>query len=205
MNIIFDLDGTLIDSSERLYRLFQHLVPESTLTKDEYWNKKRNKIGHQQILEERFPMVDFEDFQRRWLGLIETEGYLSFDLCYPDTIETLKRLSLSSSLYLLTARQSEENLKRELKKPNISDYFCQLYVTTSKYSKKELLTELMAEKTELFCCEDLFISDMGKDIQLGKSLNFTTIAVAHGFMSKEKLMEYSPDYCVNRLSEILRG
>ena len=105
MNIIFDLDGTLIDSSERLYRLFQHLVPESTLTKDEYWNKKRNKIGHQQILEERFPMVDFEDFQRRWLGLIETEGYLSFDLCYPDTIETLKRLN-SVRISTLTKRSA---------------------------------------------------------------------------------------------------
>lgn len=203
MNVIFDLDGTLIDSSERLYRLFQYLIPESTLTKTEYWNKKRNKIGHQQILEQSFPAVDFFDFQRRWLNLIETENYLAFDICYPDTIETLRQLSSSSSLYLLTARQSEENLMRELRRLEIADYFHQIFVTGNRYSKKELLAKIMTEKPGLLGLGDIFVSDMGKDIQLGNEQNFVTIAITHGFMSRERLTEYSPDYCVDRLSDIL--
>ena len=36
MNIFFDLDGTLLDSKERLYYLFQHLVPECKFSFEEY-------------------------------------------------------------------------------------------------------------------------------------------------------------------------
>lgn len=204
MNIIFDLDGTLIDSSERLYQLFQYLIPQSTLTKSEYWNYKRNKIGHQQILEERFSSIDFIAFNKRWLDLIETEEYLALDKCYPDTIESLEHLSISSSLYLLTARQSEKNLLRELKRLKIKDYFRRIYVTANKCGKEELLSKIMIEEPGLFDSGDIFVSDMGRDIKLGNKEKFVTIAITHGFMSKEKLIEYSPAYCVDRLVEILR-
>ena len=69
--IIFDLDGTLIDSSERMYRLFQDLVPESTFSKEEYWKLKRNKINHKVLLQMYFPDMDFEEFNKKWLSLIE--------------------------------------------------------------------------------------------------------------------------------------
>ena len=49
MNIVFDFDGTIIDASERLYRLFQDLVPRSALSKEAYWALKRNKINHNMI------------------------------------------------------------------------------------------------------------------------------------------------------------
>ena len=58
MNLIFDLDGTLIDSRNRLYQLFQRLVPESTLSFEEYWKLKRNKISNKDILIHRFCFKD---------------------------------------------------------------------------------------------------------------------------------------------------
>ena len=54
MNIFFDLDGTLIDSRLRLYKLFQDLVSSSNLTFSDYWNLKRNKISHKKILTTKF-------------------------------------------------------------------------------------------------------------------------------------------------------
>jgi len=48
--VFFDLDGTLPDSRERLYRLFCELVPESRLSFDKYWALKRRKQDHKTIL-----------------------------------------------------------------------------------------------------------------------------------------------------------
>ena len=71
MIYIFDLDGTLIDSSERMYRLFCDLIPACSLTKNEYWNYKRNKINHKKLIEMLYPQVSFEEFNDRWMPLIE--------------------------------------------------------------------------------------------------------------------------------------
>jgi phosphoglycolate phosphatase len=73
MNIFFDLDGTIFDSKERLYRLFQELVPQSNLTFEEYWSLKRNKIGHKTIIANYFKDIDFIQFEKKWMELIETK------------------------------------------------------------------------------------------------------------------------------------
>lgn len=203
MNIIFDLDGTLIDASERMYRLFQKLVPQSALTKNEYWGKKRNKINHQQLLEKEFPEIDFNEFNREWLSEIEKNYFLKMDCCYKDTIFTLHELRKNNNLYLLTSRQSKKNLFKELEHLKLIEFFDKIFVTEALKSKLDLLQAEMNINPGKIRSGDWFISDMGKDIQMGKNLNFFTIAISHGFMSKEKLLEYNPDRCVDELSELL--
>ena len=193
---IFDLDGTLVDASERLYKLFQFLVPESKLTKKEYWDFKRDKVGHQMILERLFPNHSFDEFNKRWLGLIEAPEYLAMDSLYPDTIETLERLGQNCELVLLTARQSKENLFAELERLEIKKYFSKILVTEAKTDKAALLGGLD------FCGEDFFVSDMGKDIAVGNAAGLRTIAVTHGFMSGERLAEYKPARLVGELGEL---
>ena len=58
MIFIFDLDGTLIDSSERMYMLFCELVPECKLSKNEYWDYKRDKVNHKVLLERLYADIN---------------------------------------------------------------------------------------------------------------------------------------------------
>lgn len=193
---IFDLDGTLIDASERLYRLFQYLVPESKLTKEEYWSLKRDKINHQMILERYFPKYLFDDFNSKWLSLIEQSEYLNLDCLYIDTIEVLEKLSSENELILLTARQSKENLYKELEKLGIKQYFSHILVTENKCTKEDLLKQIS------FDGQDYFVSDMGKDIAIGNKVGLRTIAITHGFMNREKLEEYEPWKIIGNLEEL---
>ncbi len=195
---IFDFDGTLVDSSERLYKLFKFLVPESTFTKEEYWALKRNKINHQMILSQYFPQYSFEDFNKKWLHLIEQPEYLRLDFCYTDTIKVLDELSVLNDLYLLTARQYKINLFSELDRFDIKKYFKQVFVTENTYSKEDLLNQIP------FTAKDYFISDMGKDIALGNKAHLQTVAISHGFMSRNKLIEYKPKQIITNLSELIQ-
>lgn len=200
MNVIFDLDGTLVDSSERLFRLFQELVPESQFTKKQYWDLKRNKVNHKMILENYFPKYDFYDFNQKWLDRIELEEYLNMDLVYPDTIPVLDVLRKKYNIVLLTARQSREKLLHELDRLEISFFFNRIYVTEAKTTKKDLLinSDVMIGK------DDFFISDMGKDIIEGKELGIQTVGITHGFMNEEKMKEYSPQFLISNLSQLLK-
>ena len=203
MNLIFDLDGTLIDSSNRMYTLFQELVPQSNLTKEEYWGLKRDKVNHKKLLEKFYPEVDFEDFNSRWMSMIEEERFLIMDTNYPDTVEVLDTLARKNKLYLLTARQSEEGLKKELNRLGLDRFFTEILTTAGKTPKDVLLDSFMDSNPKTFCSDDWFISDMGADILTGKSKGFRTIGITHGFMNDTRLKEYAPDYIVNELRELV--
>lgn len=203
MRYIFDLDGTLIDSSERMYRLFCELIPESTLTKEEYWSYKRDKVNHKKLIEMLYPHIPFDVFERKWMQLIEADTYLCMDQNYADTIEVLSLLyDRGHELYLLTARQYKDGLLKELTRLGIIDFFDCIMTTEGKYTKEDILRKYSLNNNELLIADNIFISDMGKDIELGNKFGFYTIAITHGFMSEEKLMEYNPKRIIHELSEI---
>lgn len=205
MIYIFDLDGTLIDSSERMYRLFCELIPQCTLSKDEYWAYKRNKVNHKNLLMMKYPEVDFVSFENKWLKLIEAGRYLDMDQNYNDTLEVLRILKEKGhKLYLLTARQSETGLLAELRKLRLADFFEQIITTENKTTKEEILVRYAANEKLLIEKDNVFVSDMGKDIQLGNQYGYHTVAITHGFMSEERLKEYMPNEIIDELSELLK-
>lgn len=203
MKVIFDLDGTLIDVSERMYRLFQALVPQSLLSKNEYWELKRDKISHEILLNKYFPEISFEYFNSKWMKAIETEEYILMDKNYSDTIDVLRRLSNKFNLYLLTSRQLKCELQRELEKLMLKKYFTDILVTERKYSKKELLTQYIKKDVNFLKDVKYFIGDVGEDIMLGNSFDLTTVAITHGFMNRPRLEEYQPKYIIDSLTELL--
>ena len=202
MNILFDLDGTLIDSSERMYRLFSELVPESGLTKEEYWQLKRNKISHRILFEMFFPKRDFAAFEKEWLNFIESDKYLCMDQLYPDTIEILRYLNQEHALYLVTSRQLRQELMEEMKRLGILSYFLDVLVTEGKENKEQLLQRYAQMHPFFHKPSNVLVSDMGKDVYVGKTLGYRTIAITHGFMDRKILAGYMPECIIDKLSEL---
>ena len=198
--IFFDLDGTLIDASERLYSLFQFLVPHSKLTKKEYWNLKRHKNSHKMILSQLFSYDEnfIAQFEKKWMHLIEADEFLIKDVLYPGVREVLSALRNTYSLYVVTARQFSEKVDEELRRLGILDFFEAIFVTKQKVSKEELI------RTHFYpTSNDIFVGDTGKDVQTAKACGIQSIAVAHGFMDKEVLKTYQPDLIIKNIKEIL--
>jgi len=196
MKIFFDLDGTLIDSRERLYRLFQHLVPASDLSFDDYWNDKRNKNDHGKILKSKFSfsIEDIDRFQKSWMEEIELPKWLAYDKPFDGVTEFLADLKKQYDLYLVTARQFEKRTLMQLADYGWSDLFKQVFVTAQKSEKIDLIKNAVVTDGD-----DWFVGDTGKDIEVGKGLNIQTAAVLSGFLNKEKLMEYNPDIIINNV------
>jgi phosphoglycolate phosphatase len=191
MNIFFDLDGTLIDSKLRLYKLFQFLVENSNLTYDEYWELKQQKISNQMILVTRFGYSEsmIQAFIERWMQLIEHEDFLKFDRVIDGVEKVLDILQQQADLYICTARQHKQLTLKQLEKLGLNEFFLQVFVTEQKQSKNELISKNVSNLS----ASDWFIGDTGHDIQVGKKLNIKTCAVMSGFLAGEVLTEYQPD------------
>jgi phosphoglycolate phosphatase len=198
-NIFFDLDGTLLDSRERLYNLFQDLVPDSGLSFNDYWNLKRNKISHKEILTTRFSysLDAFKMFEQTWLRKIELPEWLSLDKPFEGVTDFLENLSKTHSLYLVTARQFKDQAFQQVSQYGWQHIFNEVYVTNGVQDKFELIAGSV--KTNAV---DWFVGDTGKDIQTGKKLGMKTAAVCSGFLSKEKLLEYKPDLIASSVTEL---
>lgn len=189
-NIIFDLDGTLIESRPRLYQLFQYMVPSSKLTFDEYWQYKRAKITHKQILQNLFSytLKDVGEFENEWLTRIELPEWLILDKPFDGVSDYLKRLSRPYKLFIVTARQSERMALEQISQFGWLEIVEKVLVTGQKQDKYDLIKNKL-----ILNREDWFVGDTGKDIQTGKKLCVNTAAVLSGFLSKESLLQYDPD------------
>ncbi|MEO7561810.1 MAG: HAD hydrolase-like protein [Ferruginibacter sp.] len=197
-NIFFDLDGTLIDSKQRLYQLFTDLSGQTTLNFEEYWGCKRAKQTNQAILKN---MLHFSDervtkFSSTWMRLIEDEKYLAMDTLFSDTISSLECLKTFAHLYVVTARQFEQKAIIQLTHLGIESYFKKILVTEQKQSKTDLIRTVNTP-----ALYSLIIGDTGEETNTGKELNMITVSVLTGFRNKEVLQTYKPDYIFNDLTD----
>ncbi len=200
MNIIFDFDGTLIDSKERLFKLFSFLVPESELNFEDYWTLKKKGIGHAEILEKKFKFQsnDIQQFQIKWHQEIEQPKWINYDTPILGVEDKLMSLFENHQLHLVTARQSYETAINQINKFQWNKYFKSILVTKQEKEKSQLILENIEIKKE-----DWIIGDTGKDILTGKTLQINTAAVLTGFLSEEKLKSYNPDIIIDSVANFM--
>jgi len=190
MNLIFDLDGTLIDSRLRLYRLFQHLIPKSNLTFKAYWELKQDKISNVTILASEFGFDEaaIARFVCNWMANIESPEMLALDTNLPGMHGALDRLRKEAKLHVCSARQHRQLAIEQIDSMGLLPYFDSVMVTEQRLSKEELIASVTGLGPD-----DWVIGDTGKDIQVGQALGIKTCAVLSGFLSEKRLKPYGPD------------
>ena len=193
MNIFFDLDGTVIDSQKRLFKLFCDITGQKFLDFDDYWELKRALYGHNYILANYLGFKEKEvlSFNKAWMEQIEKYRYLELDKLFPFTNSFLKNLVANNiNIHIVTARQSRYMATKQLNDLGISKYFKTILVTEALVSKESLVKTsgiVLSEK-------DIFVGDTGLDIQTAQSLKICSVAVLTGFRNRSMLKKYKPDY-----------
>ena len=198
--LFFDLDGTVWDSRERVYRLFCDLAGP-VMDRDEYWTEKRNKITNGQLLERYCGYDDsgIKDFESAWLSMIEKPEYLSLDRTFDFTIPTLEYCTAKKhEIYFVTLRQSADAVKRELRDKGLLRFCKECLVSEGRATKAELVRSHRINAG----VNDFFIGDTGVDILAGKELGVSTVAVLSGFRNEQVLRSYGPDHIINDISNI---
>ena len=199
MSIFLDLDGTLVNSQGRLYRLFCLLCPECTLSYDEYWEIKRSRISQADMLKKYYGYDDdkVSKFHRDWLSHVEDNDAVETDFPVEGISEWLSSIAKMHKLYLLTARQKPELVELQIERFGWKCFFSGLIVTRQSKSKCD------AVQTSIGPVEGgAMVGDTGEDIRTAKELGLRSLAVGWGVLSPEILKEYKPDYLAERIEDL---
>jgi phosphoglycolate phosphatase len=203
MHIFTDLDGVLIDTTDRSYNVYAAYLLEQgrqPLPKTEFVAAKRMKIPNSEILEKTESADLLEDFTNAWREHIETPETIVFDILFPGAKETLLKLSSRFPITLITLRKNQKILLKELSDLGIKDLFTAILIGKEEEKRHEGKVALLAPLTHP---HDVMIGDSETDIRTGKALHLTTIAVSSGWRTNELLRAESPDYLVERIEDVL--
>ena len=197
--LFFDIDGTLWDSRERLYRLYGDLSGDP-ISFDNYWAAKRRKVSNEELLRKYLGCDDkrrIEDFTSSWMSKIESEQYLKLDIPFDFTRSTLTYFrERKFEIYYVTLRQSRAAVIKELESNNLYEFCDACLVSEGRKDKAELVRASGIYVGH----DDFFVGDTGMDINAGKALGARTVGVLSGFRDKEVLSTYNPDYILDNIS-----
>ena len=205
MTIFFDLDGPILDVSEKYYRVYNEILRKKgfqVLTKEKYWDAKRNKLPEEKILSLTDVRINYNDYRDKRITLIETERYLKYDILQHNAEKVLEALTKKFKLVLVTLRRSKHQLYKELKYFQIYQHFSDILSSGIQIKprwkiKHDLIVQYMEQGENN---NHILIGDTETDIESGKHLGFTTISITNGIRN-EKILGYSnPDHMYSSIS-----
>lgn len=214
--IIFDLDGTLIDSVPDLTRSLNEMLEQfsgvkyddstvhSWLGNGAQTLVKRALLGKVDVEEESIDSSLFEAalalFLKRYSANVCEDTRL-----YPHVVESLEKLSDKGYKMAIVTNKPIAFVSPILEKLEIASYFEALLGGDSLSKKKPDPAPLLyiCEKFSITPQEAVMVGDSKNDIEAAKHAKMDSIAVSYGYNYGENIENYMPNVVISDFKEIV--
>jgi len=204
--ILFDLDGTIVDSKEAYFEAARRAF--ATTGKETADIKVMIEIPKR--LEQNMPIndlingIDLDRFLQTYLKAYY-EATASMTEPFPNIADTLKKLSEKVKLALTTRRHvPTKEVIRQLEEFGLAKYFQKVMTALDTLNPKpspEALLEC-SKQLKVKACECVVVGDSVVDIRAGKNAGAKTVAVLSGIFSREELEKEKPDLILRNVKEL---
>lgn len=203
--LLFDFDGTLLDTNELIIQTFLHVLD----------TKFPGKYSREDVLpflgpslKETFSIVDLEHVDelvqdyRKWNTAHHDELVTEFD----GILETLHALKAAGIRLAIVSTKRQAMLARGLHVLKAEELFEVIIgsddVKNVKPDPEPILLAL--EKMNLQKNEVIMIGDNSHDIEGGKNAGVKTAGVAWSLKGEAFLAQFNPDYMLHHISDLLK-
>lgn len=207
--VLFDLDGTLLDTAPDFYRVLTTVQQRRNLAPIAYESlRTRASDGSRAMLKLAFGEdIDEEQLTplvREFLELYEAEPVTSGTLFdgVAELLHDLESRSLPWGIVTNKPRYLSEKVLDCLQLSNrCSVLICPEDVSKSKPSPEGLL--LACERLNLSAEECIYLGDHQRDIDAGKAAGMTTLACGFGYLKPdEQASDWQADLLIHRSEEL---
>lgn len=204
--IFIDLDGTILDVSERIYQVYKDILRghnKQYLSKKSYLKLKREKVPIEKILKSTGAENILLRFKKDWGEEIESLHYLGLDKVSRPKKKTLLDLKNNYRLILVTLRNHPRRVFGQLKSKKIDKIFDKVLISPGiSQNPKWKLKYNLIKKYGNYNKDSIIIGDTETDVLTGKKLGIRTVAVVKGMRDRKFLERYKPDILIEDISKI---
>ena len=199
-SLLFDFDGTIADSFPLIVDLFYELTEQQPIVDEQRINRLR-QLPFRKVVKEldvpfhRVPglIVRGKSLMQRRIGEVKP---------FPQIEQVLRDLRADGHRLFILSSNSEENIRKFLRKEKIEDYFEDVQGGASLLAKAHAIKKIM-HKNELDPKDCVYIGDEVRDITAAKKAGVRVVSVAWGFNDRKALAKHKPFALVYRPTELI--
>lgn len=198
-SIIFDFDGTLVDSKAIFFELYNELASQKGYKLLDAENiKYLRNVG----ITERCHYLNIPLYKLPFIAntLIKkfhaSIGNLQFNEGIKELLESLQAERYS---YYIASTNAKKNIQTFFEMQGIS--IPEIYTSSKVFGKDVLLRKLLKDK-KLLPDEVIYIGDEARDITACRKCNIPVVWVSWGYDAAEAVTQTPPDYIINTPVEL---
>lgn len=204
--VIFDWDGTLSDSLERIVTCLKVSARELDFPEpSDEAGRDIIGLGLPEALQRLFPLLTAADLDA--FRLCYSKNYVALDQTppafYPQVEESLARLKESGYLLAVATGKSRKGLNRVLSSLNMADYFDITRCADETASKPHplMLNEILAE-LGVPASQACMVGDTEFDMAMAVAATVPRVGVSYGAHSAGRLAKYDLLGCLDDFAQI---
>jgi len=204
--LVFDWDGTLIDSIEQIVTSLQiasQKVCGETVAED----AARGVIGLglTEAIEKLHPELDattIEQVSAAYKQHYLYENPIQAQL-FDGVTDMLDELTATGYQLAIATGKSRQGLDRALQEHSMQDYFVTTACAGEKRSKPhpEMLLDILLE-LDTPASQSLMIGDSEHDLMMANNAQVNAIAVSHGVQQADVLLTHQPLICLDKITDL---
>lgn len=200
--VIFDFDGTLADTEEANFVIYQKLAEKYNLR-----NITMDELGHLKRMSAT-DVMSYVEIKKRYLPFILKKGknlltqdIKNISLCKPDIFQIIQTLRDMGIKTTIITTNSKTNVRLFLEAHNV-DVFDNI-ASASMFSKESQMKKIV-RKEKLDPREVLYVGDEIRDIIAAKNAGIDIASVAWGYNTVDSLKKHKPNYLIFEPSELIK-
>lgn len=204
--IVFDWDGTLMDSHQRILECLKSAANDcnaTQLTDNEFSDVIG--LGLKEATEALYPEFSVQQVQDysdryRYHYMVENETHSPL---FKGTKETLQALHDAGYWMAVATGKGRQGLDLVLNESDLSSFFLTTRCASETFSKPhpQMLEEILME-LGIDAKQTLMIGDTEYDMQLAQNAGTHSLAVSYGVHSLDRLLKHSPLGHINCIQEL---
>lgn len=204
--LIFDWDGTLMDSEATIVRCMQHAIQQENMeARSDEEISNIIGLGLEEAIQSLYPEID--DFMVTTMVNSYRQQFFSDDApqsqLFYGVKETIEELTDAGFLLAIATGKSRRGLDKELEASELEDFFPITRTAEETYSKPHpmMLDEIVVDYN-VEVEQALMIGDSEYDLQMANNIAMDALAVMCGVHDRERLLEQNPMGLIQSVTEM---
>ncbi len=198
-HVIFDFDGTLVDSLPVAVSIAGQMVPGLDLSDQEL--AKFREMPAREII--KYSGVPYWQLLRLMIKGKKLLGARLGELkAFPDIDAVVKTLHDQGFQISVVSSNSEENIRKVLGREKIEQYVDRVYGNVGLFSKSRVFKVVLKDQ-KAKASDAIYVGDEVRDIEAAHKSKIPVVSVTWGYNGETILKKYQPDYLAHTPQELV--